>query len=142
MMNNQTKKYKNSNIADKIQTFSVFSLIIILLVGVGLYMSQGYYLNKQYEKDALKGFQDLNTLSNINSMIDKNDSDLKNKVFDSSKELSSEYTSIRDLLVGDVSYHTKDIDDASKFYELANNDKALFLQKGIQNRLVYLSFKK
>lgn len=105
-------------------------------------MSQGYYLNKQYEKDALKGFQDLNTLSNINSMIDKNDSDLKNKVFDSSKELSSEYTSIRDLLVGDVSYHTKDIDDASKFYELANNDKALFLQKGIQNRLVYLSFKK
>lgn len=142
MMNNQTKKHKNSNIADKIQTFSVFSLIIILLVGVGLYMSQGYYLNKQYEKDALKGFQDLNTLSNINSMIDKNDSDLKNKVFDSSKELSSEYTSIRDLLVGDVSYHTKDIDDASKFYELANNDKALFLQKGIQNRLVYLSFKK
>lgn len=140
-MNNQTKKQKNNNLIDKIQTFSIFSLIIILLIGVGLYMSQSYYHKKQYEKAALENFNNLSILNSINSMIENN-SNAKNDIFEVSKGLSEEYIPIRDLLAGDVSYGLKDYSSASHFYELANNDKVLFLQKGVQNRLVYLSFKK
>lgn len=138
MKNNQTKNEKSINFYDKAQSLSIGLLFIILILGMVIYMAESSISNKKYNDLAAQSFSDLLAMNNLNENILK---DSPEQLFENTKNLSPDYIPIRNLLIGDAYFKNNSYEKAKSFYNLADNQKALFMQKGIQNRLVFISFK-
>jgi hypothetical protein len=135
---NQPKNKKSMKKTQKTQTFSFAIAISILILGVIIYMSHNIYKSNHYSDLAEGPFLDLLTLSEINSLVESGKTD---DVYTKSEELSPKYEGIKDLLLGDSSYHAGNFNNAKSFYNLAINDKSSFVKKGAENRSIFIGFK-
>jgi len=126
------KKVKNN------QTFLFIIAVSILIFGVIIYMSHNIYKSHHYSSLSEGPFQELLILSEINNSVESGKTD---EAYTYSEKLSTKYDGIKNLLLGDSSYHTGNIDNAKSFYALALNDNAVFIKKGAENRGIFIGFK-
>lgn len=135
---NQPQNKKSIQKVNNIQKSFFLKAIIIIFIGVISYMSYKFYSNHQYISMSEKPFENLLILSEVNKLVDKGQTD---DAFIASENISPEYNSVKDLLLGDASYKNENLDNAKSFYTLALDTQSTFIKKGSENRLIYISAK-